>query len=260
MSMISPHAIIESSARIASDVRIGPWSYIGHDVEIGSGCIVESHVVIKGPTKIGAHNHFFQFTSIGEDCQDLKYKGEKTYLEIGDHNTFREYMCVHRGTVQDKGVTKIGSHNHLMAYSHIAHDCVLGDHIILGHNVGLAGHIHIDDYAILSAYVGVHQFCHIGAHSFLGGGVMLSKDLPPYVFVAQIDGNPKVMTVNVEGLKRRGFTEEQIMDLRRAYKILYRQGLTIEQAVPELQQLAATTPHVQKLIDFVVGSTRGIQR
>ena len=258
--MISPHAIVDPKAKLASDVQVGPWSYIGPDVEMGPGCIVGSHVVIKGPTKIGARNHFFQFTSIGEDCQDLKYHGERTYLEIGDDNTFREYMCVHRGTSQDKGMTKIGSHNHLMTYSHIAHDCVLGDHIILGHHAGLAGHIVIDDYAILSAFVGVHQFSRIGAYSFLGAATMLSKDMPPFMFAAQIDGNPKVLSINSEGLKRRGFTEEQILDIRRAYKILYRQGLTIEQAIPELRALVTSTPQVQVIIDFIQQSSRGIQR
>lgn len=258
--MISPHAIVDPRAVLAPDVQVGPWSYIGPEVEMGPGCVVGSHVVIKGPAKIGARNRFFQFVSIGEDCQDLKYHGEKTYLEIGDDNTFREYMCVHRGTSQDKGVTKIGSHNHLMTYSHVAHDCVLGNHIILGHHAGLAGHVLVGDYAIISAFVGVHQFCYIGAHSFMGGATMLTKDLPPFMLAAQVDGAPRVLSVNAEGLKRRGFTEDQILDLRRAYKVLYRQGLTIEQALPELAILAASTPAVQLIIDFVQQSSRGIQR
>jgi UDP-N-acetylglucosamine acyltransferase len=258
--MISPHAIVDPKAKLAPDVQVGPWTYIGPDVEIGPGCIIGSHVVIKGPTKIGARNRFFQFASIGEDCQDLKYKGEKTYLEIGDDNTFREYMCVHRGTSQDQGITKIGHHNHLMTYSHVAHDCVLGNHIILGHHAGLAGHIVIDDHAILSAFVGVHQFARIGAHSFLGASTMLSKDLPPFMFAAQIDGRPHVLSINSEGLKRRGFSDEEILDIRRGYKILYRQDLTIEQAIPELEKLALNTPQVQLMIDFVKSSSRGIQR
>ena len=257
---ISPQAIVSDQARVASSVTIGPWSWIGPDVEIGENCIIGPHVVIKGPTKIGPNNRFYQFCSIGEDCQDLKYAGEKTFLEIGAGNTFREFVSVHRGTAQDHALTKIGDHNLLITGSHVAHDCVIGNHCIIGHHVGLAGHVFIDDYAILGGYVAVHQFCQIGAHTFLGGNVALVKDLPPFMLAALDGGETKVVGINAVGLRRRGFTEEDILMLKRAYKVLYRQELTIDAAVAELQVLAKTNAHVQLLIDFVSKATRGILR
>lgn len=257
---ISPQAIISDQARIASNVTIGPWSWIGPEVEIGENCVIGPHVVIKGPTKIGANNRFYQFSSIGEDCQDLKYAGERTFLEIGEGNTFREFVSVHRGTAQDHALTKIGNHNLLITGSHVAHDCVIGNHCIVGHHAGLAGHVHIDDYAILGGYVAVHQFCRIGAHTFLGGNVALVKDLPPYMLAALDGGDTKVVSINAVGLRRRGLTEEDILMLKRAYKVLYRQNLTIDAAVAELQVLAKTNRHILPLVDFVNQATRGILR
>lgn len=257
---IHPQAIVSASAKIAADVQIGPWSWIGPDVEIDEGCIIGPHVVIKGVTKIGRNNRFYQFCSIGEDCQDLKYAGERTFLEIGDNNTFREYVSVHRGTAQDHALTKIGNHNLFITGSHVAHDCVIGNHCIIGHHVGLAGHVHVDDYAIFGGYVAVHQFCRVGAHTFLGGNVMLVKDLAPFMLAALEGGEAKVVTINAVGLRRSGYAEEDILILKRAYKILYRQELTIDAALAELQVLAKKTPAVQVLIDFISKATRGILR
>lgn len=257
---IHPQAIVSDQARLAPSVIVGPWSWIGPEVEIDENCVIGSHVVIRGPTKIGPNNRFHQFCSIGEDCQDLKYAGERTFLEIGASNTFREYVSVHRGTVQDQSLTKIGDHNLFITGSHVAHDCVIGNHCVLGHHVGLAGHVHVGDYAILGGYVAVHQFCRIGEHTFLGGNVMLIKDLPPYMLAALDDGVNRVAGINAVGLRRRGFTDEDILMLKRAYKVLYRQDLTIDAAVAELQVLASKNARVQPLIDFVHKATRGILR
>ncbi len=257
---IHPQAIVSPEAKLHPSVQVGPWSFIGPDVEIAENCVIGPHVVIKGTTKIGPNNTFFQFSSIGEDCQDLKYAGEKTYLEIGSNNTFREFVSVHRGTAQDHALTKIGDHNLFITGSHVAHDCVIGNYCIIGHHVGLAGHVHVDDHAILGGYVAVHQFCRIGAHAFLGGNVALVKDLPPYMMAAIDAGDTKVVSVNVVGLRRRGYTEEDLLMLKRAYKVLYRQNLTIDAAVAELQTLAKQNPHIQPLIDFVHQATRGILR
>lgn len=257
---IHPQAIVSPEAKLHPSVQVGPWSWIGPDVEIAEGCVIGSHVVVKGSTKIGRNNRFYQFSSIGEDCQDLKYAGERTFLEIGDNNTFREYVSVHRGTAQDHAITKIGDDNLFITGSHVAHDCIIGNHCIIGHHAGLAGHVHIDDYAILGGYVAVHQFCRIGGHSFLGGNVALVKDLPPYMMAAMDAGDSKVVNINVVGLRRRGFTEEDLLMLKRAYKVLYRQNLTLDAAVAELKILAKQNSHIQLLIDFVNQATRGILR
>jgi UDP-N-acetylglucosamine acyltransferase len=256
--VIDPHAIIHASARIADDVEVGPFTVIGADVEIGAGTRIASHVVIKGPTSIGSNNHIFQFSTIGEDTPDLKYKGEATRLVIGDHNVIREGVTIHRGTVQDNSETRIGSHNLLMAYVHIGHDSVIGDRCILVNNASISGHVHIGDWAILSGYVLVHQFCQIGAHAFIGPATVILKDVPAYTMVA---GNPpEARNINVEGLKRRGFSGETINTLRRAYKAIYRQGLTVDEALAEIQPLVSTCPEVQLLIDSVKNATRGIIR
>lgn len=257
---IHPQAIVSEQAKLHPSVQVGPWSWIGPEVEIAENCVIGPHVVIKGPTKIGPNNRFYQFSSIGEDCQDLKYAGERTFLEIGDGNTFREYVSVHRGTAQDHALTKIGNHNLFITGSHVAHDCVIGNHCIIGHHAGLAGHVHVDDYAILGGYVAVHQFCRIGAHAFLGGNVALVKDLPPYMLAALDGGDTRVVNINAVGLRRRGFTEEDMLLLKRAYKVLYRQELTIDAAVAELQILAKQSSHIQPLIDFLNQATRGILR
>ena len=257
---IHSQAIVSDQAKLHPSVQVGPWSWIGPEVEIAENCVIGPHVVIKGPAKIGPNNRFYQFSSIGEDCQDLKYAGERTFLEIGEGNTFREYVSVHRGTAQDHALTKIGNHNLFITGSHVAHDCVIGNHCIIGHHAGLAGHVHIDDYAILGGYVAVHQFCRIGAHTFLGGNVALVKDLPPYMLAALDGGNTRVVNINAVGLRRRGLTEEDILMLKRAYKVLYRQDLTIDAAVAALQVLAKQNRYIQPLIDFVNQATRGILR
>ena len=258
MSLIDPRAIIDPSAKLAADVQVGPWSIIGPDVEIGEGTVVGPHVVLKGPTVIGKHNKIYQFSSVGEDTPDLNYKGEPTRLVIGDHNVIREGVTIHRGTVQDRSETTIGSHNLLMAYVHVGHDSVIGNHCILVNNTALAGHVWVDDWAILSGFTLVHQFCRIGAHSFSGMGTAIGKDVPAYVTVF---GNPaEARSMNFEGMRRRGFSAEAIAALRRAYKVVYRQGLTVEQALAELAESAAQFPEVAVFRDSVQASTRGITR
>lgn len=256
--MIHPSAIIHPDAKLAADVEVGPWTVIGPDVEIGEGSVIASHVVIKGPTWIGKHNHIYQFSSIGEDTPDLKYKGEPTRLVIGDHNTIREGVTIHRGTVQDRSETTIGSHNLLMAYVHVGHDSVIGNHCILVNNTALAGHVHIGDWAILSGFTLVHQFCKIGAHSFSGMGTAIGKDVPAYVMV---NGSPaEAKNINAEGLRRRGFSKEDIAVLTKAYKTIYRRGLTLDEALAELNTLVADCAPLQLLIDSLKSSERGIVR
>ncbi len=256
--MIHEQAIIEPSAKIGKNVTIGPWTYVGSDVVIGDDCVISSHVVINGPTTMGKGNRVFQFASLGEECQDLKYAGEPTELIIGDNNTFRECCTVHRGTVQDNSLTKIGSNNLFMAYTHIAHDCVIGDHCIMANNASIAGHVHVGDHAILGGMAGVHQFCHIGAHSFIAANSLLLKDVPPYVMAAGQSAKP--FGLNAEGLKRRGFESSTVLSLKRAYKEVYRKGLTTEQAVEVLRVMAQDTPEITILADFIESSSRGIIR
>lgn len=255
--MIDPRAIIDPSARIGANVSIGPWTIVGADVEIGDDTVISSHVVIKGPTQIGRNNRIFQFATVGEDTPDLKYKGEPTRLVIGDNNVIREGVTLHRGTVQDRGETRIGNHNLLMAYVHVGHDCLVGNRCILVNNASLAGHVVVGDWAILSGYVLVHQFVHIGAHAFAGAGTFLAHDLPPYVMAM---GSPaEARTVNAEGLKRRNFTKEQIAAINRAYKTIYRRGLTLEDAIAELDG-AEHQDVIAPLAVFLRASTRGIVR
>lgn len=253
--MIHETAIISPGAKLGNNVKVGPWTYIGPDVELGDDCVVHSHVVIKGPSKIGKGNEFYQFSTIGEDTPDKKYAGEATWLEMGDNNIVRENVTIHRGTVQDKGITKIGSNNLLMAYVHIAHDCIVGDNTIFANNASLAGHVEVGDWAILAGMVGVHQFCRIGAHSFVGLDTIVLKDIPPYVMAAGSTAEPK--GINSEGLKRRGYTSEQIMDIKRAYKELYRKGHTLDEA---LNNLSSEQEHIAMFKQFIEGSQRGIIR
>jgi UDP-N-acetylglucosamine acyltransferase len=256
--MIHPQAIVEPGARLADGVRVGPWSYIGDGVEIGSGTIIESHVVIKGPTRIGADNHIYQFASVGEATPDLKYRDEPTRLLIGDRNTIREGVTIHRGTVQDRSETIIGDDNLIMAYAHVGHDCVLGNHVILVNNVALAGHVVIGDWAILSGYTLVHQFCRIGAHSFSGMQTAIGKDVPAFITVA---GSPaEAKTINSEGLRRRGYTDAALSHLRRAFKILYRQNLTLDIALQRLETMLGDQDEIRVLIDSIRASERGIVR
>ena len=256
--MIHERAIVSDRARIHEEVSIGPYSIVGPDVEIGPGTRVESHVVLKGPCVIGRDNHIFQFASIGDDPQDKKYAGEPTRLVIGDRNTIREYCTINRGTVQDAGVTRVGNDNWIMAYVHIAHDCVIGDQTIFANNSTLAGHVHIGDWAILGGFTAVHQYCHIGAHTLTGIYTSVTKDIPAYVLAS---GRPAVPRgINAEGLKRRGFSSNQISNLRDAYRVLYRQGLKLGEAVEILEERARTQEEVAALLDSVRSSSRGLIR
>lgn len=256
--MIDARAIIDPSAVLADDVEVGPWTIIGPDVEIGAGTVIASHVVIKGPTKIGCNNKIYQFSTIGEDTPDLKYAGEATRLVIGDNNIIREGVTIHRGTVQDRSETTIGSDNLIMAYVHIGHDSVIGNHCIFVNNAALAGHVHVGDWSILSGYTLVHQFCHLGAHCFTGMGCGIGKDVPAYVMVTGSPASAK--SINVEGLKRRGYSAEAINALRKAYKIVYRQGLTLEEALIQLREMRNEHAELDALILSLESSKRGIVR
>lgn len=256
--MIHPSAIVNSRAEIAADAEIGPYAVIGADVRIDAGTAIGAHSVVAGPTRIGKNNLIFNHVSIGEAPQDKKYHGEPTSLEIGDGNTIREFCTINRGTRQDVGVTRIGNNNWIMAYVHVAHDCQIGDNVVFANSVQLAGHVHIGDYAILGGFTGVHQFVHIGAHSFMGIATILTQDVPAYVTVS---GNPaKPFGINSEGLSRRGFSKEAIADIKRAYKILYRNGLSFEEAKAQIANKIATCPELKLLSDFLASSTRGIVR
>lgn len=257
--MIHQNSLIDPSARIAENVEIGPWTVIGPDVEIGAGTWIGPHVVIKGPAKIGRDNKIFQFASIGEDPQDKKYTGEKTFLEIGDRNVIREACTINRGVLQAGGITKIGNDNLLMAYVHIAHDCVIGNSTVFANHSALAGHVVVGDFVIFGGVCGVHQFCQIGSHSFIGGGTKITKDVLPFVL---IDGGQeaKACGLNIVGLKRRGYDTDAVNVLRRAYKIIYRNGLTVPQALEQLEPLIAECPDVRLMMDALQESTRGIVR
>lgn len=253
---IHPTALVDPKAELGNKVVIGPYSVVGPDVVIGDDCRISSHVVINGPTVIGRGNRIFQFASVGEECQDLKYRGEPTRLEIGDNNVIREYVSLHRGTVQDEGVTRVGSNNLLMACAHVAHDVVIGNNCILANYVGLAGHCKVDDHAILGGQAGFHQFVRVGAHCFVAGGSTILKDVPPYV-MADSKG---ARSINLEGLKRRGFEPDALRAIRKAYKIIFRQGLTTEQAIAELEPLSQQYAEVQPMTDFLRTAGRGIVR
>lgn len=255
---IHPTAIVDPSAVLADDISIGAYSIIGADVTIGGACTIEPHVIIKGPTSIGHNNHIYQFSSVGEATPDLKYNGEPTRLVIGDNNTIREGVTIHRGTVQDRSETTIGNNNLIMAYAHIGHDSVVGNHCILVNNAALAGHVHIGDWAILGGYTLVHQYCHIGPHCFTGMGSAIGKDVPAFVVVA---GSPaEAKTINLEGLKRRGFSKESILSIQAAFKTIYRKNLTLSEAINQLEEDVLTVPELQLLIDSLKDSSRGIVR
>jgi UDP-N-acetylglucosamine acyltransferase len=256
--MIHPSAVIDADCDIASGVSIGPYCVIGAGVTIGRGTTIASHVVIQGRTTIGEDNRIFQFASIGEMPQDKKYAGEDTLLQIGDRNTIREYATIHRGTVQDQGVTSVGNDNLLMAYTHVAHDCRLGDHVIMSNGASLAGHVVIDDYATLSGFTLVHQFCAIGAHSFTAMGAAVNRDVPPYLLVAGSPAEPR--GINSEGLKRRGFDAAALRRVKDAYKLLYSSGLKLSEAAAQLTALAAGAPELAVLAEFLHNSRRSIVR
>jgi UDP-N-acetylglucosamine acyltransferase len=256
--VISPQAIVAPGARLAADAQIGAFSIIGADVAIGARTIVAPHVMIVGHTTIGEDNRIFQFASIGEAPQDKKYAGEPTRLEIGHRNVIREYCTISRGTVSDQGVTRVGSDNLFMAYTHIAHDCVIGDNVIMANLAMIAGHVRIDDWVILSGYAAVHQYVKIGAHAFVAHHGGCTRDVPPYVMAV---GNPAVPhSINSEGLKRRGFTADQIRNLKNAYRILYRSELPLATAVEQLSALAPTQPELNPLIEFIANSERSLIR
>ena len=256
--MIHPTAIVHPEATLAPDVSVGAFSIIGSAVEIGAGTRIESNVLIEGRTRIGRNNRIFPFASIGAAPQDKKYAGEDTAVEIGDGNTIREYVTVNRGTAQDAGVTRIGDDNWIMAYVHFAHDCQIGSHTIFANYCGLAGHVHVEDWAILGGMTLVHQFVRIGAHGFTSMGTYLARDLPPYVMAA---GNmAKPYGINSEGLRRRGFDSNTIAMLKRAYRALYRSGLSLEEARRALELLAEECGAVRPIVEFLARSARGIIR
>jgi len=256
--MIHRTAIISDSANISDDVEIGPYSVVGDNVEIGSGTRVDSHVVINGPTTIGKGNHIYQFASIGDDPQDKKYAGEPTRLLIGDRNTIREFTTISRGTVQDIGDTVLGDDNWIMAYVHIAHDCVIGNKTIMANNVTLAGHVHVDDWVIFAGFSGAHQFSKIGAHAFLGMYAGVNRDVPAYLMVAGQPAAPR--GINSEGLKRRDFTAEQIRNIKNAYRLVYRKGLKLDEAINEIDDLSKTQPELVIFLESLRSSERGIIR
>ena len=255
---IDPTAIVHPGASIAAGVEVGPYAVIGPHVEIGPGCRVGPHAVITGRTRIGRNNRIYQFVSLGEAPQDKKYGGEPTRLEIGDGNTIREFCTFNCGTAQDAGVTRVGNDNWIMAYVHLAHDCRIGHHTIFANNAQLAGHVIVGDHAVLGGFTVVHQFCHIGAHSITAMGTIVLQDVPPFVTASGNSARP--FGINAVGLKRRGFAAATVTRLKRAYKTLYKAGLTLDQAKKDLARQAGECPEVQVILDFLAVSTRGIVR
>ncbi len=256
--MIHSTAIIADSAVLADDVEIGPYTVIGDHVEIGQGTKIDSHVVVNGPTVIGKNNHIYQFASIGDDPQDKKYADQPTRLEIGDGNTIREFCTISRGTVEDQGITRLGNDNWIMAYVHIAHDCMIGDHTIMANNATLAGHVHVGDWVIFAGFSGAHQFCKIGAHAFMGMYAGANRDIPAYVTCSGLPATPR--GINSEGLKRRGFSEQQIRNIKNAYRIVYRKGKKLAEAVEEITTLVDEQPELEPFLDSLTQSDRGIAR
>jgi len=256
--LIDPRAIVAPDAEIADGVRIGAFTVIGAGVSIGAGTWVGPHAVINGPTTLGRDNKVFQFASVGDAPQDKKYRGEPTRLEVGDRNVFREFCSINRGTVGGRGVTRIGNDCLFMAYSHVAHDCIVGDNCILSNCTALAGHVELGDWVILSGYAGIHQFCKVGSHAFLANNAAVTRDVPPYLLVAGSPAEPK--GVNSEGLKRRGFDAAQIANIKGAYRLFYRSGLKLAEAQERLAELAATQPELKPFVEFLGASERSIIR
>ena len=256
--MIHPTAIVHPGARLASDVAVGPYAVIGDEVEIDAGSSIGAHTVIQGPTRIGRDNRIFQFASLGEIPQDKKYRGERTALEIGNGNTIREFCTFNRGTVQDAGVTRVGDDNWIMAYVHIAHDCQVGSHTVFANNAQLAGHVHVGDHAILGGFTGVHQYVHVGAHVITAVGTVVLQDVPPFVTAAGNTAKP--YGINAEGLKRRGYDAETIAQIKRAYKTLYRSGLSLQDARREIATQLTECAALKPLVDFLDQSSRAIIR
>jgi UDP-N-acetylglucosamine acyltransferase len=255
--MIHPTAVIDPAAHIGEGSTVGAYCVIGPDVQIGDGCTIHNHVTVAGPTRIGNGNTFFPYCSVGQRTQDLKYAGEPTYLEIGDQNSFREFCTLNRGTAPGSK-TVIGSHGNFLAYSHIAHDCTVGDHVIFSNNGTLAGHVIVEDHAVIGGLAGVHQFCRIGRHAITGGCTKIVQDVPPFMIA---DGNPaEVRGINQVGLERRGFESEAIRLLREAYRIIYRSNLNTKQAVEAIREQLPANPHLEELLVFIEASKRGIVR
>lgn len=256
--MIHPTAIVHKDAKLAPDVQVGPFSIIGAHVEIGAGTSIGAHAVIAGCTRIGTNNRIFHHVVLGEIPQDKKYAGEPTSLEIGNGNTIREFCAFHTGTVQDAGLTRLGDDNWVMAYVHLAHDCMVGSHTILANCAQLAGHVHVGDYAIVGGMTGVHQFCRIGAYAMAGAGSVVLADVPPYVTAMGNTAEPH--GINSEGLRRRGFSAEVVNNIRRAYKTLYKSGLTLDEAKLALHEQAAACRELGILVDFLDATKRSIVR
>lgn len=255
---IHPTAVIAADAKLGEGVEIGPYTVIGSQVEIGDGCHIGPHAVVNGPTRMGRENRVFQFASIGDAPQDHSYRGEPTRLEIGDRNTFRECCTINRGTAKDKGVTRIGSDNLFLAYTHVGHDCIVGNHNTFSNSAGLAGHVEVGDWVIFGAFSGVHQFCKIGSHAFMANNSAATADIPPYVTAEGRPAKPRI--VNEVGLKRRDFTAEQIRNIREAFRILYRSKLKLAEASEQLRALAETQPEVALFVEFIERSERGLAR
>ncbi len=256
--MIHPTAIIDAGAELDSNVTVGPFAVIDAGVQIDAGTRIGPHAVLRGPMRIGRDNRIFQFASVGEDPQDKKYAGEPTRLEIGDRNQIREFATLHRGTIQDQGVTRIGNDNLFMAYTHVAHDCRIGDHVIMANAASLGGHVEVQDWAILGGFTIVHQFCRLGTHGFCAMGSVLSKDLPPYVMIGGHPAEPR--GINSEGLRRRSFSEECIQAIKRAYRALYMANLKHAEAIERIREMAETTPELTILLDFIAETNRSIVR
>ena len=256
--LIDPTAIIDSHAELADDVSVGAFSVIGADVKIEAGTIIGPHVVIKGPTSIGKMNRIYQFTSIGEDPQDKKYAAEVTRLEIGDRNTIREFTSMHRGTQQDNGVTQIGNDNLFMAYTHVAHDCIIGDHVIMANGASLAGHVHLNNHAILGGFTLVHQFTQIGQYSFAAMGSAITQDIPPFIMVGGKPTRPH--GINSVGMERNGISVDDIRLIRNAYKIIYKMNLRLEDAIEQMEALASDSNQLSDMISFLRNVRRGILR
>jgi len=251
-------AQIDPAAKLGTGVSVGAFSVIAADVEIGDGTTIGPHVVVQGPTRIGRDNHIYQFASVGADPQDKKFHGEHSELVIGDRNTVREFVTINRGTGDGGGATRIGNDNWIMAYAHIAHDCVVGNHTIFSNNATLAGHVEVGDYAILSGFAGVHQFCRVGEHAFVGMGCLINGDVPPFVMVANEYGRPR--GINSEGLKRRGFSPDRIAAIKRAYRTLYMSGMPLERAREELARAADEAPDIKRMLEFIERSQRALVR
>ena len=256
--LIAPSAIIDSRAELADSVSVGAFSVIGADVKIDAGTVIGSHVVIKGPTSIGKDNRIYQFTSIGEDPQDKKYANEITRLEIGDRNTIREFTSMHRGTIQDHSVTQIGNDNLFMAYTHVAHDCIIGDHVIMANGASLAGHVHLHSHAILGGFTLVHQFTQVGQYSFAAMGSAITQDIPPFIMVGGTPTRPH--GINSVGMERNGVTAEDVRLIRNAYKIIYKMNLRLEDAIEQIVELATDSKELAEMVDFLRNVRRGILR